>query len=163
LLGADPDDESRRLLLRGKGNHSAAPRSFEFKIAPEVVELNEHTSEVPRVTAEVEGDRTVADRLNAAPSAPVTGPLADQLEALLTDDGQTLAALARGVGRDPKDGSVRNALTKLKKEKRAEKDETAWKRPHAHGAGPYGHCTSHPDGPGPDGGTGPDLFDEDLS
>ena len=32
LLGVDPLDQDRRVLVRGKGNHSAAPRSFEFRI-----------------------------------------------------------------------------------------------------------------------------------
>ena len=40
LLGEDPDDDRGRVLVRGKGNHSAAPASFEFKIAAKVVELN---------------------------------------------------------------------------------------------------------------------------
>ena len=32
LLGKAPEDKQRRVLVRGKGNHSAAPRSFEFEI-----------------------------------------------------------------------------------------------------------------------------------
>jgi AAA domain len=39
LLGEDPDDDSCRVLVRGKGNHSAAPRSFEFNIVAEVIDL----------------------------------------------------------------------------------------------------------------------------
>jgi hypothetical protein len=51
LLAPDPDDDKRRIIVRGKGNHSAAPRSVEFAIAADVVELNGYTFEVPKVVA----------------------------------------------------------------------------------------------------------------
>lgn len=127
LLGVDPDDEGRRLLVRGKGNHSAAPRSLEFTIAAEVVELNKHTFEVPKVVDPVEGDRTIGD-LVKPPAAPVRNELADRLEPLLRDEPQTRADLARAVGRDPKDGSVKNALELLASRRVAERVEGGWKR-----------------------------------
>lgn len=121
LLGEDLDDEAARVLVRGKGNHSAAPRSFEFKIAAKVVELNEHSFEVPTVVGEHEGERTVRDLLAGGPKAPVREGLADQLEALLTTQVQTLADLARRVGRERTDGSVRRALDQLVGQGRAVK------------------------------------------
>jgi hypothetical protein len=127
LLGVDPDDDRRRLLVRGKGNHSAVPRSLEFTIAAEVVELNKHTFEVPKVVDPVEGDRTIDD-LVKPPAAPVRDELADRLEPLLRDESQSRADLARAVGRDPKDGSVGNALELLASRRIAERVEGGWKR-----------------------------------
>ena len=113
MLAVDPEDESRRVLVRGKGNYSAPPRSFEFTIAAKSVELNGHSFDVPKVVEQHEGERSTRDLLNADPNAPVRDQLAPQLLALLTDDEQSTADLARAIGRDPKDGSVRNALKQL--------------------------------------------------
>jgi hypothetical protein len=121
LLSLDPVDEERRVLVRGKGNHSAAPRSFEFTIAAEDIELNEHRFEVPKVVNEGEGERTIHDLLKAGPpDAPVRDELAEQLAPLLTAEPQKQADLARAVGREPADGSVRNALRWLAENGRAE-------------------------------------------
>ena len=128
FLGVDPDGgEHDRILVRGKGNYSAAPRSLEFTIAAEAIELNRHTFEVPKVVNVVEGDRTIDDLLKP-PSAPVRAELEERLEPLLTDEPQTLAALARAVERDPRDGSVRNALKALEARKIAEQVKGGWKR-----------------------------------
>jgi hypothetical protein len=121
LLGEDPVDEERRVLVRGKGNHSAAPRSFEFVIAAEDVDLYGHHFEVPKVVNEGEGERTIHDLLNAHPAAPVRDELAEQLAPLLTDEPQKQTDLARAVGREPSDGSVRNALAWLEEKGRAKK------------------------------------------
>jgi hypothetical protein len=128
LLAPDPDDEDRRILVRGKGNHSAAPRSIEFQIAADVISLNDHTFEVPKVVDVTEGERTIADLLKGAASAPVREALAEQLYAVLINQPQKLADLARAVGREPKDGSVRNALNQLHKGGRAERVEEGWVR-----------------------------------
>jgi hypothetical protein len=58
----------------------------------------------------------------------VRDPLADKLEPLLTDEPQKLADLARAVGRDPKAGSVRNALEWLASRRIAERVPEGWKR-----------------------------------
>ena len=135
LLGEDPDDDSMRVLVRGKGNHSAAPKSFEFKIAPGLVDLNGHTFEVPRIVGEREGERTVRDLLAGGPTAPVREGLADQLAGLLTADEQSLAGLARAVGRERTDGSVRRALTQLVEDGRASRGtggkNQGWRLPDA--------------------------------
>jgi DnaB-like helicase N terminal domain/AAA domain len=128
LLGVDPEDESRRILVRGKGNHSAAPRSFEFQIAAEVVDLNENQFEVPKVVKAEEGERTVDDLLDT-PGAPVRDALAPLLTAALGSEPQGTGELAEAVGRDPKDGSVRNTLAWLVGEGVAEKvGRGQWKR-----------------------------------
>jgi hypothetical protein len=131
LLAADPEDESRRVLVRGKGNHSAAPRSFEFKIAADVVELNGHTFEVPKVVDAREGERSAQDLMKTGTSeAPVREKLAKELEPLLTPSAQSRAALARAVDRDPKDGSVLNALKWLEEQGRATRGTSGgWRLP----------------------------------
>lgn len=125
LIAPDPADDDRRILVRGKGNHSAAPRSVEFAIAADDVELNGHRFEVPKVVEVAEGERTIADLLKG-PVAPVREALAEELVAVLSDQPQKLADLARAVGRDPKDGSVRNALNQLHDQGRAERVENGW-------------------------------------
>lgn len=129
LLGTDPQDETRRVLVRGKGNHSAAPRSFEFAIAAEAIDLNDHRFEVPKVIEEAEGERTIADLLNTGPLTPARDELAGPLAELLDEEPKGTGDLARAVGRDPKDGSVRNTLAWLVEEGIAEKvGRGQWKR-----------------------------------
>jgi AAA domain len=129
LLGVDPDDEKRRVLVRGKGNHSAAPRSFEFTIAPTLVDLNEYRFEVPRVVGEGEGDRTVDDLLNAPGGAPVRDELVVELRRVLGSEAKGTGDLAVAVGRDAKDGSVRNALLWMVEQGEAQKvGRGQWKR-----------------------------------
>jgi hypothetical protein len=72
--------------------------------------LNKHTFEIPKVVNLTEGEHTVADLLKATPAAPVREELAEKLAPALTDEPQKRADLARAVDRDPKDGSVLNAL-----------------------------------------------------
>lgn len=73
LLGSDPDDSTRRVLVRGKGNHSAAPRSFEFRLAVATFGLAGHMFEMPVVEDVAEGDRTIHDLL-VGPEQPKRGP-----------------------------------------------------------------------------------------
>ena len=54
-MKASSDDETRRVLVRGKGNQAAAPRSVEFTIEPRQIDLNGHGFEVPRVVDLAEG------------------------------------------------------------------------------------------------------------
>jgi hypothetical protein len=125
LLGKHPRDPERRVLVRGKGNHSAAPRSFEFRIGIASVALNGHRFEMPFVADSVEGEFTIDDLLEIK---PVVSELKEKLADLLTDEPQRLTDLAKAVGRDPKDGSVRNALKELAKERRARQVEGGWCR-----------------------------------
>jgi hypothetical protein len=113
LIAADPEDEGRRVLVRGKGNHSAAPSALEFGIKPHVFELNDFTFEMPMVVDLCEGTRTVKDLLAkaATPAAPAREQLVPLLQAALTPPpGLGLKEMAEAVGRDRTDGSVRNAL-----------------------------------------------------
>jgi AAA domain len=140
LLGQYPQDRTRRVLVRGKGNHSAAPRSFEFRIAVDRFDLNGHGFEMPVVADAVEGSLTVEDLLNPE-DAPVRNELAERLAGLLTDKPQRLTALAQAVGRKPKDGSVRRALQLLADQDRAEQTEGGWIRAQVPSATPNGDGT----------------------
>jgi hypothetical protein len=127
LLGVDPADEDRRVLVRGKGNHSANPSSFEFGIHAREFALNGHGFEMPLVVAEREGDRTLRDLLGTAtPTGDGRDVIAYKLEAQLTAEPTRLADLARAVGRDPKDGTVRRALEQLADDGRAVKSDAGW-------------------------------------
>ncbi len=112
LLGEDPDDDARRVVVRGKGNHSAAPRSFEFAIAADTVELNAHVFEIPKVIAEQEGERTIRDLLAATGApAPIRDDLTDRIAGVLADGAEhARSEIARAVGREPDDRSVGRAL-----------------------------------------------------
>jgi hypothetical protein len=129
LLGEDPDYEQRRVLVRGKGNHSAAPASFEFEIAAKIVWLNGYRFEVPVVDGEGEGERTSRELLGKEPKAAKRMALAEQLAELLTEEPQSQGSLARAVGRASNDGTVRRALELLEERGRAERVAGGWCRP----------------------------------
>jgi hypothetical protein len=150
LLAKDSVENGRRVLVRGKGNHSAAPRSFEFTIGVDVFELNGHGFEMPLVEGATEGDRTVEDLMEAG-DAPVRSALQEQLAPLLTDEPQALASLARAVDRNSKDQSVRRALKALAEQGRAyqhKEGKKGWSR-QVPGVAPSGRDTRHPVGPTP--------------
>lgn len=126
LLGVDPEDRGRRILVRGKGNHSAAPRSFEFRLGVRLFELNDYGFEMPVVDDAEEGDRLVEDLLSS--STPVRDDLSDRLASEVTMQPRTLADLARAVDRGPKDRSVRRALETLREQGVVTKSEGGWCR-----------------------------------
>jgi len=113
LLAVHPDDEDGRVLVRGKGNLSRTPPSFEFDLHGRAIELNGHAFDVPLVTGAHDGDLAVEDLLKPERPAPVRESLADNLDALGTGDVQTRADLARALGREPDDRSVGRALEHL--------------------------------------------------
>jgi putative DNA primase/helicase len=88
--------------------------------------------------------------------AVVRAELADELIDLLDDEPRTRASLARAVGREPKDGSVGNALKALKEGGRAERTEGGWRRVQVQPTKGFAPCT--PDSRaenGQEAGTGP--------
>ncbi len=137
LLGRYPQDRTRRVLVRGKGNHSSAPGSFEFRIEGCHLALNGHFFDVPIVAGAEEGSLIVEDLLDPE-DAPVRTDLAEKLAALLTDEPQLLKALAQAVGRNPRDGSVRRALQVLSDQNRAEQTDRGWVRAQMPSATPKG-------------------------
>lgn len=121
FLTVHPDDDSRRVLVRGKGNLSAAPPSFEFAIEGRELQLNGHTFSVPLVAEPTEGELRVEDLLRPEQPAPVRRGLAEEIDAAGTGEVQSRTELAEAVGRDAKDGSVGRALGQLENEGRWEK------------------------------------------
>jgi hypothetical protein len=65
LLAQDPTDPVRRLLVRGKGNHSIEPQAVEFAIVGREVTLNGEIFGVPVVDDVQLTDRSTADLLGA--------------------------------------------------------------------------------------------------
>jgi hypothetical protein len=156
-LGPDPSDADRRILVRGKGNHTAEPRSVEFAIQGRQFELNGHAFEMPRVVDVKEGDRTIKDLLGASRTNDGLGVrhrLALGLAVVLNGQPTTVADLARSVGRDPKDKSVRDALEVLRDEGIAEKTDKGWKSTAATG-GVWGVVPTSPTPPTPNPGSDP--------
>ena len=84
LLAADPEDEARRVLVRGKGNHSAAPRALEFGIKPHVFELNDHVRDADgRRRLRGNTDRKGSARESSHTGAPTREQLVPLLQAAL--------------------------------------------------------------------------------
>ncbi len=129
LLAEDPEDGTRRVLVRGKGNLSAPPRSYEFTIAPRTLELNGHTFEQPMVCDPVEGEMTADDLLGRRPpETPIRDQVIEQLDAIGTGQPQRQADLARAVGREPDDSTVRAALRELEQDGRWAREGKQWRK-----------------------------------
>jgi hypothetical protein len=118
LLAQHPDDEGRRVLVRGKGNLSSAPPSFEFALEGLDLEINGHGFSLPVVADERDGELGVEDMLKPERPAPVRENLADQLDALGTGEIQSRAELAHALGRESDDRSVGRALDQLEEDGR---------------------------------------------
>lgn len=130
LLAPHPDDpDHRRVLVRGKGNFSAPPPSFEFTIQSRDLQLNDHAFNLPVVADAHDGELGVADLLKPDRAAPVRDTLADQIDAAGTGNVQTRAEIARAIGRDPNDRSVGRALDQLEEDGRWTKEARGkWRR-----------------------------------
>jgi hypothetical protein len=90
LLAQHPDDESRRVLARGKGNLSQTPESVEFELAEERFNANGYEFKVPVARGFKAGDLTVDDLMgNDAPREEHSkiAEACEIIEALLPRDG----------------------------------------------------------------------------
>jgi len=90
LLAQHPDDESLRVLVRGKGNLSQAPIAIEFQITSHRFEANGHEFKVPLADGFREGDLTVDDLLGNEPAVKEHSKVADAADiitSLLARDG----------------------------------------------------------------------------
>jgi len=90
LLAAHPDDEDRRVLVRGKGNLVARPQAVEFSIEPHRFAANGHHFSVPLASDFSLSDLAVDDLVG--PEGPArehskAGDAAAIIEALLPRDG----------------------------------------------------------------------------
>jgi hypothetical protein len=129
LLAPHPEDDDRRVLVRGKGNLSAAPAAFEFSIEGRELEINGHGFSLPVVANETETELGIADVVKPQRDAPVRESLADEINALGNGEVQTRADIARALGREPDDRSVGRALDQLEDQGRWEKvGRGKWRR-----------------------------------
>ncbi|MGI8556848.1 MAG: AAA family ATPase [Solirubrobacteraceae bacterium] len=90
-VAAHPEDEGRRVLLRGKGNLSAPPRAVEFDIEACRFEANGYTFDEPKAVRFSVSDVTAQDLLEASgkPAAPSkVGDAQALIEAMLPRDGE---------------------------------------------------------------------------
>jgi hypothetical protein len=121
LVAAHPYDEDRRVLVRGKGNLSAAPRSFEFAIAGRELELNGHGFSLPILADEGEGELTVEDVIKPQRDGSERGSVADEIHALGTGQVQSRSEIAKVLGRRADDRTVGRALEQLETQGKWEK------------------------------------------
>jgi len=95
LLAQHPDDEHRRVLVRGKGNLSQAPAAIEFEISAHRFSANGHDFNVPLAHNFAEGTLTVDDLIGdttATTEHSKVGDACEIIEALLPRDGEWHAA-----------------------------------------------------------------------
>lgn len=90
LLAEHPDDDTRRVLVRGKGNLSRAPAAIEFDIGSYRFEANGHHFNEPYAINFAESELAVDDLIRA------TAPPAPAGEARTTARDLIAAALADG-------------------------------------------------------------------
>ena len=91
LLAQHPEDESRRVLVRGKGNLSQTPEAVEFQLAEHRFDANGHTFRVPIAQGFSVGEMTVDDLLGDGVAATEHSNVAEAcevIEALLPRDGE---------------------------------------------------------------------------
>jgi hypothetical protein len=90
LLAQHPDDESVRVLVRGKGNLSETPAAVEFRLAEHRFSANGHEFRVPLAQDFRAGDLTVDDLIDKNGGDTEHSKVADAceiIEALLPRDG----------------------------------------------------------------------------
>lgn len=135
MLAAHPDDDDRRVLVRGKGNLSSPPPSFEFSIQGRDLEINGHGFSLPVLADEHDGDLSIEDVVKPQREAPVRESLAEEIDSLGKGEIQTRAEIARALGRSNDDRSIGRALDQLEDQGRWEKvDRGKWR---AVGIGTY--------------------------
>ncbi len=96
LLAQHPEDEARRVLVRGKGNLSATPPAVEFVIEGARFEANGHDFNVPRAAHFEACDMSVEELIDTgggkAAEHSKVGDAVEIIEALLPRDGEWHAA-----------------------------------------------------------------------
>lgn len=90
LVAHHPHDEGRRVVVRGKGNYSAEPFGFEFRIEQENLKVGDHLITTSKIVDEREGTLRVSDVLdtNASRRQPDSeiGQARQKLEELFPGD-----------------------------------------------------------------------------
>jgi AAA domain len=90
LLAVHPDDDDRRVLVRGKGNLSATPEAIDFALGGHIFNANGHRFDVPLASDFTPGTLTVEDLIGddrAKDEHSKTRDAEEIIEALLPRDG----------------------------------------------------------------------------
>jgi hypothetical protein len=102
LLAEHPDDDTRRVLVRGKGNLAGGVKALEFRIRSHTFELNGHGFDMPHAVDWEESELKVADVLpgkgGGGAGRPRDDDKRDAVEAALTDVPQSVRNLAQATG-----------------------------------------------------------------
>ena len=91
LLGEHPEDELRRVLVRGKGNLAKRPPAFEFRIKSHKFNANKHQFDVPLACEFDESELTIDDLLGDTKAVEEHSKVKDAceiIEKLLPHDGE---------------------------------------------------------------------------
>lgn len=91
LLAVHPDNEDRRVVVRGKGNLSATPEAIEFTLGGHGFIANDHVFDVPLASDFTPGTLTADDLIGDERKVSEnsrTRDAAEIIEALLPRDGQ---------------------------------------------------------------------------
>ena len=121
LLAVHPRDEDRRIIVAGKQNYSRAAVTESFELVEHGFKLNGHEFGVSLARNFRPEPEITIDSLLAASRGEAREDLSEQLRGALTSEPQKLSDLARAVGREPADGTVRRALEALEGSGQAEK------------------------------------------
>ena len=119
LLAEHPEDEQRRVLVRGKGNLSAAPDAIEFELGGHTFTANGHNFSVPVARNFTPGTLTVDDLVGdagAVKDQSKARDAAEVIEALLPRDGEWHPAkpiYEACAGEDLDDRTVKRAKVRL--------------------------------------------------
>jgi AAA domain len=127
LLAEHPDDESRRVMIRGKGNLAGGVRALEFRIRSHAFELNGHAFDMPHAVDWEESDLQVADVLpgkGAGAGRPRDDDKRERIEDALTDTPQSERTIAKatGVARS----TVKDILREFEEERIAYRTPDGW-------------------------------------
>ena len=130
LLAAHPDNENRRVLVRGKGNLSIAPAAVEFGIASHRFEANDHEFNVPVAGSFATGETTVEELIEASSRAgeqttTAIGDAEEIIRALIPADGEWHAAkpvYEAGAREQINERAVQRAAKRLGLERRRERE-----------------------------------------
>jgi hypothetical protein len=123
-----PEDEDRRIVVAGKQNYSRAAVTESFELVEHGFDLNDHRFSVSLARDfRVEPEITI-DSLLTTPRGDARDRLRDEVLDAITGIAQSQARIARAVGRDPTDGTVRRVLRDLEGEGLVEKREDGWAR-----------------------------------
>jgi hypothetical protein len=141
LLAEHPEDERRRVLVRGKGNLSATPEAIEFELAGHKFTANGHDFSVPIARDFTPGTLTVEDLVgdgHAVKEQSKVRSAIEIIEALLPEDDEWHPAkpiFEACAGEDLDDRTVQRAKQRLRLDHRRASTFHApveWRWPSSH-------------------------------